>query len=294
MSRDYENNGAGILVLVGIAFLVIVFAFIAWGSWYTVAPGERVVLTRNSAIIGQAGSGLHFKWPIIDGADHISVQPQKAHYGDKDSNSADHLEAYSFDQQPASLVFSVNWHVTNVDDLYSNFRDIETIQDKIIDPKAREIVKNVFGQFEASAAIQKRLALNGEVTAALQHALKGQPVSIDSVQIEDIAFSDKYERAVEDRMEATVHQQQALADKAKRITNADAAAYEVRVQADAQAHKTEVLGSAQAGAIKARGDALRDNPNLVALTAAEKWDGQLPSTMVPGGSVPMLSLKGGQ
>ena len=39
-----------------------------------------------------------------------------------------------------------------------------------------------------------------------------------------------------------------------------------------------------------RGDALRDNPGLVALTQAEKWDGQLPRTMLPGGSIPMLNL----
>ena len=37
--------------------------------------------------------------------------------------------------------------------------------------------------------------------------------------------------------------------------------------------------------------ALGTNPNLVTLTQAERWDGKLPVTMVPGGALPMLTVK---
>ena len=43
-------------------------------------------------------------------------------------------------------------------------------------------------------------------------------------------------------------------------------------------------------AIKAKADALRENPGLVALTATEKWDGKLPSTFVPGSAVPFIQM----
>jgi regulator of protease activity HflC (stomatin/prohibitin superfamily) len=89
-------------------------------------------------------------------------------------------------------------------------------------------------------------------------------------------------------MQAIVAQQQAEAEKQKRITNADAAAYEVKAAADAQAHQVEVEGKAQA--IRARGDALKENPQMPQLVAAEKWDGHLPTTMPPNASVPFLSL----
>jgi hypothetical protein len=49
-------------------------------------------------------------------------------------------------------------------------------------------------------------------------------------------------------------------------------------------------GEAEASAIRARGAALGDNPNLVALVQAEKWNGTLPTTMLPSGSVPMLTI----
>jgi regulator of protease activity HflC (stomatin/prohibitin superfamily) len=117
------------------------------------------------------------------------------------------------------------------------------------------------------------------------------PVVIDSVQIEDITFSQQYESAVELRMQAIVKQQQAEADKQKRIIDADALAYEVKSASDAKAHQIEVQGKAEAGAIQARGEALRNNPALPTLVASEKWNGVLPTTMMPGNTVPFINVK---
>lgn len=47
---------------------------------------------------------------------------------------------------------------------------------------------------------------------------------------------------------------------------------------------------AEAAAIKARGAALRDNPALIDLTAVERWNGTLPTTIPPNGTVPFLNL----
>lgn len=58
----------------------------------------------------------------------------------------------------------------------------------------------------------------------------------------------------------------------------------------AEAEATKLRGAAEATAIRARGEALRDNPSLVGLVQAERWDGKLPATMVPGSALPMLNL----
>ena len=42
---------------------------------------------------------------------------------------------------------------------------------------------------------------------------------------------------------------------------------------------------------EARAKALGTNPNLVALVQAERWNGVLPTTMVPGSAVPFVSVK---
>jgi uncharacterized membrane protein YqiK len=74
------------------------------------------------------------------------------------------------------------------------------------------------------------------------------------------------------------------------VTKATAEANAVRQRAQAEADAIRLRGEAQASAIRARAAALGDNPNLVGLVQAEKWDGKLPVTMLPGGAVPMLNL----
>ncbi len=74
------------------------------------------------------------------------------------------------------------------------------------------------------------------------------------------------------------------------VTRATAQANAVRQQAQAEADAIKLRGEAEAQAIAARGKALGDNPSLVSLVQAEKWDGKLPATMVPGAAVPMIGL----
>ena len=59
----------------------------------------------------------------------------------------------------------------------------------------------------------------------------------------------------------------------------------------AAAKATRLQGDVEADAIRAKGAALRDNPQLVDLIQAEKWNGSLPTHMVPDGTVPFLDVK---
>jgi regulator of protease activity HflC (stomatin/prohibitin superfamily) len=275
-------------ILGGVAAVVILVVLVL-STYFTIDQGERGVILHNGAIAGEAEPGLHFKLPVITTIEKISVQIQKAAF-EKTEMGDTRLQAYSRDQQPATIAMAVNYHVTDASAVYAQFGSLANMKSRIIDSRAYEQLKNVFGQFDAADAIQKRALLNAEVYAAIRKSVSG-PVAIDSVQIEDISFSTQYEAAVEARMQAIVKQQQAEADKQKRIIDADASAYEVKAAADAKAHQIEVQGKAEAGAIQARGDALRNNPSLPTLVAAEKWNGVLPTTMVPGNSVPFVNVK---
>ena len=269
--------------VVAIAALVVLAS-----TYFTIDEGERGVVLHWGAVVGEAGPGLHFKMPIITTIEKISVQVQKEAF-DKVGDTDTRLQAYSRDQQPATIAMAVNYHVTDASAVYSQYGSLTNMKSRVINSRAYEQVKTVFGQFDAADAIQKRALLNADVFNAIRKSVSG-PVVIDSVQIEDITFSNQYETAVELRMQAIVKQQQAEADKQKRIIDADASAYEVKAASDAKAHQIEVQGKAEAGAIQARGDALRNNPGLPTLVAAEKWNGVLPTTMVPGNTVPFVNV----
>ena len=286
MNVNFDNLPKG---AVGAGLGVLALLAILFSASYTIDEGERGVILRLGKIVGEAGPGLHFKLPVINSIEKISVQIQKEAF-EKTEAGDNRLQAYSRDQQPATIAMAVNYHVTDASAVYAQFGSLINMKSRIINSRAYEQVKNVFGQFDAADAIQKRALLNAEVFAAIRKSVSG-PLVVDSVQIEDITFSTQYESAVEARMQAIVKQQQAEADKQKRIIDADASAYEVKAAADAKAHQIEVQGKAEAGAIQARGDALRNNPSLPTLVASEKWNGVLPTTMVPGNVLPFLNIK---
>ena len=44
-------------------------------------------------------------------------------------------------------------------------------------------------------------------------------------------------------------------------------------------------------AIQMKAAALAENPDLIRLTQAESWNGELPATMIPGATIPMLDIR---
>ena len=283
-----------------VAVLLIVMAALL-GSWYTIDQGDRGVLLTNGALSSVVDPGLHFKMPWFQHVEKISLRQQVLKWGCENSDDCSGLpamQAYSRDQQPADMRVTVNFHVpaAEVSNVYTNYGSIEALADRVIARKAPQEIKTVFGQYDAVSVIQNRAKFNKDVAHAISSVTDG-PVMIDSVQVENIDFSDAYEQAVEARMTAQVEvqkqeqnlqQEKIKADIA--VTQAQGRANSVKAEADASAYKTKVEGEATAEAIKNRAAALANNPLLVELTKAEKWDGQLPTSMIPGSTVPFLEI----
>jgi regulator of protease activity HflC (stomatin/prohibitin superfamily) len=251
------------------------------GSFYTVDQGERGVILRNGAVVGTAEPGLGFKLPIVDSIREINVQTQARVYKD--------VMVYSRDQQNAGLQVSVNYRLASdkVEQIYSEFGGQDGIVSRLLDRQVPEEVKNVFGKFNAVTAIQERARLGMEIQEAIQKAASNPMLIVESVQVENIDFSDAYEKSIEQRMLAEVEVQKVQQNAEREKVQAEIAVIQAKAQADA----VKLQGDAEAHAINARGRALRDNPALIELVQAEKWDGKLPTTMVPGQTVPFINVK---
>jgi regulator of protease activity HflC (stomatin/prohibitin superfamily) len=140
----------------------------------------------------------------------------------------------------------------------------------------QESVKSATAKFTAQELIEQRPKVKDEVKVELLNRLNTYFV-VDEFSILDFSFSDQYEAAIESKQ---VAQQKAfeqeniskqVEEQAKqRVTNAKAEAEAIRIQAEAV--------TSQGGA------------DYVKLKAIEKWNGSVPSTMVPGSTVPFLEL----
>lgn len=294
-TRDARPN---FIKLYATIALVVVFVFIGltviFGSWYTIDQSERGVLLRNGTFVEVVQPGLHWKLPWAESVTKIDMQTKNFEYAK--------VNSYSADQQPADLKISVTLHVTpgKEAEMYSRFGGDEAAAvSRLVTPHMNQEIKVVFGQYTAQRAITDRGALNIGAAKALADAIAYDPIfTIEGVQIEDINFSPDYIRSVEARMQAEVQVQQKQQELAQEeikariaFTQATGRANSVVAEAKASADAIILKGNAEATAIKARAEALGTNPSLIMLTQAEKWNGALPTTMVPGSAVPFVSIK---
>ena len=102
--------------------------------------------------------------------------------------------------------------------------------------------------------------------------------AIDEFSIIDFSFSDEYEKAVEAKQ---VAQQSAL--KAENDL--------LRIKTEAEGRLAGARAEAEAIKIQAQAITQQGGKDYVQLKAIEKWNGQVPSHMIPGGTVPFIDLQ---
>ncbi|MCH1920305.1 prohibitin family protein [Shewanella sp. A3A] len=282
------SSGPSIAAIIAI-IVVLVLLGLSFSSWYTVDQGERGVHLRNGKIIGIAEPGMSFKMPLFDKVIKISTQTHTVSY--------DRLQAYSRDQQPATIRASVTFRVpeSKVAEVYANFKTIDAMVERLVDRQVPNQIENIFGQYTAISAVQERVKFVIDVSDALKVSVQG-PIEITSVQVENIDFSSAYEKSVEDRMRAEVEVQTQKQNLEKERVSAEIAVTKAQAEADSQlarakaeAEAIRIKGEAEAAAIKSRAEALAKNQDLIELTKAEKWDGRLPSTMLPNSTLPYFN-----
>ena len=292
MDRYEQRTPWGFITLIlgGIATVVTVVFLLM--TTYTVDQSEVAVALRNGAVTSVEKAGRHYRLPIIDDYVKVSLKAEAVVF--------DKLSIYSRDQQAAMVTVSVAYRAdpAKVALLYERYGSVKGAFDVIVPRAINEEVKTVFGQYNAATAISDRGGLNDAVRKAVMSKVGTTgPLIIESIQVENIDFSDAYEAAIESRMQAEVQVQQRMQDLQKEKVQADIAVTQAQAIADstlakakAEALAITLKGNAEADAIKSKGAALAGNPSLVGLITAERWNGTLPSTMLPNQGVPMLNL----
>lgn len=287
MSKKYVTWG-----LLGFAAVVVLVSAIA--SSFTTQETERTVVLRNGRFVEVAQPGFHLVMPFVTSTRDITITGESRRW--------DKLQAYSRDQQPADMAVSVSFNVQpgQVESLYKKYNSIDAMISRVIDRQIPQALENVFGQYTAMSAVQDRTRLVADVNKAVKDAMKDEPVTITSVQVENLSFSPAYEKSVEARMTAQIEVEKSQQDLARvqitsqiNLTNARADADANFAKLDAEAKGIKAKGDAEASAIRAKGEALKTAGDaLVAYTYASRWTGVGATTVLPNSSITGVSLPG--
>lgn len=286
-ANNGEKNFMSKTKVASIAILILIALFCIDECWYTVEQGERGIVLRFGRVIDVADPGLHLKLPFMDSVQYMSIRTRKIEQK---------LNIYSKDIQAAQIDISTNFYLAedSVADIYSQFGT--DFARRILIPQLLSKPKDIFGKYNAVDIVQNREKLTTEILTELTRQFENTGINIESIQLENIDFSDEYERSVEERMKAEVEVQKVKQNLEREKLNADMVRTKAKGEADAQiaaataeAEAIKLISQAEANAIRIKAEALKLNADYIKLIEAQQWDGKLPTTMLPSNSVPIVN-----
>lgn len=185
--------------------------------------------------------------------------------------------SYRIDPDKAALIFQkYRKGVDEITDIYLR----NMVRDALVKNASSIPVESVYGAGKA------------KLIEAVQRDVAAQVADIGIIVekiywVGELRLPATVTNAINNKIQMTQEAQRAQNEVAKARAEAD-----VKIEtARGTAGQIRELAQAKADAINLEGKALRDNPELKDLRAIEKWNGTLPTTMVPGSSVPFVSVK---
>lgn len=259
LREDYIYKTIKYIILVLIVIFVIITFF---NSFKTIPTGFVGVKTRFGQVQDtMLNEGLNLKVPFIEKIVLMDCRTQKTEYT---------MEASSKDLQKISnFKIAINYNITNdtANKLYRSVGvDYKSI---IVEPAIQEAMKATVANYTAEELITKRNEVSEFALNKLSPKLQENGITLTSLNILDLSFSEEFDTAVEQKQiveqetqKAQYELEKAKVENQKKIENA---------QADA-----EVM-AAQNAQITDNYLRLKEIENQKAMI--EKWNGQLPTTM---------------
>ncbi len=178
-------------------------------------------------------------------------------------------------------------------------------EDKIINTKVREIVRDVIGRYTAETLPQKRQEIAKEIKEELEkrvNSVPGNPVVLDSVELRNIELPQKIKAKIEELqaekqnvMIAEQQKERAKREAERKAEIARGEAEKKRIEAQGQADKVRIEADAQAKANRLISDSLSENLlRLKQIKAQREFNEALKVNkdakifLTPGGAVPNI------
>lgn len=248
-----------ILWLVGA--LVVGLTLLAIAPFTIIDAGEVGVVTRLGAVTRTLEPGMHWLAPLTESVHKIDVRVQK------EQTDAD---AATKDLQSVNATVAVNFTVNpeKAAELYANIGT--EYKDRVIAPAIQEAVKAAASQYTAEELQTKRPQVADEIQSVLTTRLSGYFITVTDVSIVNFGYSPAFSESVETKVTAA---QNALASES-RLEQARNDAQAIKVKSEA-ANNEKYVELQRLEVEKA---------------AIDKWNGVLPSQMIPGATLPFLNL----
>jgi regulator of protease activity HflC (stomatin/prohibitin superfamily) len=255
MSRLAKQIGT--LAALGLGLLGI---FTFGSSFVRVVPANSIGIPTTFGKIGSPlASGIHLTAPWTE-ITPFSTRIQElsmlraSDEGDKSKDDSVTVIALGGGSMAVDVTVRFALASDKAGELFKQAGTLQLVKDRFVRPDAREVVRNVFGQFSAEEGYStKRAIIATKITDELKPRLESRGIIVDSVNVRDVApdqqqlaainailqSRNEAAKALEDQKkqttEAETRKQVATLDKTAAVTKAEADAAAITIAAQAQA-----------------------------------------------------------
>ena len=191
------------ITIIVMAVILVLGLIIFFASTTIVPTGHIGVVTLYQNVQDKyLDAGFHFVKPFVEDVHDVDIRTKKY------SNT---VEGSAKDLQIVNITMSINYQIKpeKVTELYAKVgKDYDNI---ILNPALQSSLKASMAQFTAEEMITKRAEVSSKITEELNARLIDY-FNISAVNLENIGFTDEYNKAIEAK---TTNQQKAEAEKAQ-------------------------------------------------------------------------------
>lgn len=273
--------------------LALILVFVAFNLCTTQVPtGYTAIITTFGKVEDYTlEAGFHVKSPF----------QQIILMDNREQKTSFATQAFSSDIQQVDISGSINYAI-NKSTAMTLFKEVGTDYfSKLINPRMMENIKAVFSKYTAENLVSAREELSVQIRDNLSKEMERYGISVISISIENVDFTDAFTDAVEakqvaaqKKLQAEIEQEQKTMETEQQAERqkieAQAKADVLKVNADAEAYSTRIKAEAEAEANQKIAQSLTNE--LIRFTQVNQWNGQLP-TYVSGSAaeaLPVLSL----
>lgn len=267
--------------LSGIAVLLVVFVII--DGFVDVKPGNAaVIFDRGRGVLEEPlTEGLHLKIPFWQEATKFQTKKQEFNMAGeyKGVDDVDAVRGRSKDGQDVFIDATITFQVDAADTpfLRRQFINEASYKTNIVYPGARSVIYDAIGQFNALELISdKREDFRNYIATNLQQVYGDNRIQFREVFIRKITFSPEFASAIEEKQIAE-----------QRIKTAE----NRKLEAEELKQKTIIEAEGEAEAIRLKGEALQQNPEVIQLQFVEKMSPSINWGILPDGALPLIDLK---
>lgn len=270
-SEDAKFGGGATAAIACVLWIIVSFIV----SVHSVGQRQvAIVYNFSGTIAGKKDPGVVFTapWQHVK-TENVGIQSEEFDLASDNS-------AVSLDQQTVYAKLFLNFQVEpgHVVDLYKTVGP--QWKHILLDARVLQDFKEVTAGFNAADITANRAALRSRTRARLEQELSPYDVRVVDFFIKNVSFSDAYDNAITAR---NVQKQKALQAEAK-VAQVTAEAQQAVAQAKGQATATAERAAGEARAISIKGAALKQNPQVLALTAIEKLNPNVQVIYTPPGA----------